>query len=268
MEKIQAGLRSVVRLLIFAVYIVIFLISAYAIHFATRDPLKRRRRFSVNGVFWTRLVCKTFRIKVLVKGDPKPDQVGLVVGNHLGFIDIIASASIRPNLFVTSEEMHKTPFLGLLTEMGGCIYVNRLSRSGILRELGEMAEYLKAGFRVILYPEAMATNGEGILPFKRTLLTAAAHANVPILPYVFNFREINGEPGFPMKYRDSVCWYGDIPFHVAIWRAFSLKSLVCEVEFLSPVYTRTDQDRAAVADAIREQILEKYTPVAPSSSAP
>ena len=77
----------------------------------------------------------------------QPDQIGLVVGNHLGFIDIIAAASIRPNLFVTSQEMRNTPFLGLLTEMGGCIYVNRQSRTNILNELGEMIDYLKAGFR-------------------------------------------------------------------------------------------------------------------------
>lgn len=260
MEKVQARVRCVVRLLIFAVYVVLFLISAFAIHFATKDPFTRRRRFSKNGVFWNRLTCWTFGITVLVKGDPRPDQVGLVVGNHLGFIDIIAAASVRANLFVTSKEMRDTPFLGLLTEMGGCIYVDRKNRQGITGELQEMIEYLNRGFRVILYPEAQATNGEGVLPFKRTLLTAAAHAKVPVLPYVFNFREINGEKGFQMKYRDSVCWYGDIAFHTAIIRALSLKSLVCEIEFLSPVYTRTDEDRAVVADAIREMIVTKYDP--------
>lgn len=157
--------------------------------------------------------------------------------------------------------MRETPVLGLITEMAGCIYVERRSRSNILKELGEMIDYLRKGFRVVLYPEATSTNGEGVFPFKRTLMTAAAHAGVPIIPYVFNFREINGEPGFQLKYRDSVCWYGDISFVQAIWNAFSLKSLVCEVEFLSPVYTKTDDDRAVVADAVREMIVAKFNPV-------
>lgn len=261
MEALQNGLRSLVRILIFLVYLAIFLAFSFAIHAVTRDPATRRRRFSVHGMWWCRICCKTFRIKVKVKGDANPDKVGLVICNHLGFIDILALASIRPNLFVTSKEMRETPVLGLITEMGGCIYVERRSRSNILKELGEMIDALKDGFRVTLYPEATSTNGEGVLPFKRTLLTAAAHAQVPVLPAVFNFLEINGEPGFQIKYRDSVCWYGDIPFHVAIWRAFGLRSLVCEVEFLPPLATRVDEDRGIVADALHDMIKAKFQPV-------
>ncbi|HRO65987.1 MAG TPA: lysophospholipid acyltransferase family protein [Pseudobdellovibrionaceae bacterium] len=237
------------------------MISGFCIHLITRDLERRKRRFSAHATFWCRFCCRIFRIKVLVKNRPQGDRPGLVVGNHLGFIDLLACASVQPNLFVTSREMRETPVLGLITEMAGCIYVERRSRANILNELGEMIDYLRKGFRVVLYPEATSTNGEGVLPFKRTLITAAAHAGVPVVPYVFNFREINGEPGFQLKYRDSVCWYGDISFIQAIWNAFSLKSLVCEVEFLSPVYTKTDDDRAVVADAIREMIVAKFNPV-------
>lgn len=264
MEAVQTGLRRIVRLLIFVVYVALFVACGYVIHLFTKDPVTRRRRFSAHGTWWNRLACRTFGIKVIVSGNFNPDQAGLVVGNHLGFIDILASASVRPNLFVTSREMQETPVVGLLTDMGGCLYVERRNKAGILNELGEIVDYLKKGFRVVLYPEAQATNGEGVLPFKRTLLTAAAHAQVPILPYVFNFREINGEPGFPLKYRDSVCWYGDIQFHTAVWRALGLKSLVCEIEFLSPVHTRTDEDRRIVADSVREMIVSKYSPPTPA----
>lgn len=260
MEAARIGTRRIVRLLIFIVYVVTLIACASVIHLFTRDPVKRRRRFSAHGSWWCRLACRTFGIKVVVSGNFQRDQVGLVVGNHLGFIDILAVAGVRPNLFVTSREMQETPVVGLLTDMGGCLYVERRNKSKILDELGEMIEYLKNGFRVVLYPEAQATNGEGVLPFKRTLLTAAAHARVPILPYVFNFREINGEPGFPLKYRDSVCWYGDIQFPTAIWRALGLKGLTCEIEFLSPVHTRTDEDRGVVADAVREMIVNRYSP--------
>ncbi|MBX3034524.1 MAG: 1-acyl-sn-glycerol-3-phosphate acyltransferase [Bdellovibrionaceae bacterium] len=236
------------------------MLCAFAIHLVTQDPDQRKRRFSAHATWWARLACRTFSIRVIVTNPPPQDLAGLVIGNHLGFIDILACSSVHPNLFVTSKEMRETPVLGLITEMGGCIYVERRSRLNIVNELGQITEHLKKGFRVVLYPEATSTNGETVLPFKRTLLTAAAQAGVPVIPYVFNFREVNGEPGFPLKYRDSVCWYGDISFHQSIWRAFGLKSLVCELEFLSPVYTRTEDDRAVVADALREMILGKYTP--------
>ncbi len=123
----------------------------------------------------------------------------------------------------------------------------------------EIIEYLKLGFRVTIYPEATSHNGEEILPFKRTLLTSAAHAGVPILPYVFNFVSLNGEP-FSKKNRDSVCWYGDISFARSLLNLLALKTLVCEVEFLDPVYSKPDDDRAKVADYVREKIVEKFRP--------
>jgi lyso-ornithine lipid O-acyltransferase len=260
-EKIQASFRSTVRIIIFAIYLVFFLLASFSIHFFSKDADLRKRRFSRHGQWWCALCCKTFGIKVQVTGMKDPDLIGLVVGNHIGFIDILASASIRNNLFVTSKEMRETPILGLLTEMGGCIYVDRRTRSQIKNELGEIIDALKKGFRVVLYPEATSTNGEGVLPFKRTLITAAAHAGVPILPYVFNFREINGEPGFLLKYRDAVCWYGDIAFYTSIWRAFGLKNLICEIRFLDPVYPAIDTDRAVLADQLHRLIVSHYTPV-------
>lgn len=261
MEAIQTRLRGFIRVLIFFGYVPFFLASSYFLHLVTRDEDTRKRRFSAHGRWWCALCCRTFGISVRTKNKPPDDANGLVVGNHLGFIDILAVASIQPNLFVTSREMRETPLLGLFTEFGGCIYVERRSRANILNELGEMVSWLKKGYRVTIYPEATSHNGEEVLPFKRTLLTAAAQAGVPVRPYVFNFVEINGEPGFKRKYRDSVCWYGDIGFAQSLWSSLCLKSLVCEVEYLDPVWTKVEDDRAQVADRLRDKIVAKFKPV-------
>lgn len=225
----------------------------------TKDLIERRRKYSRNAQKWNALACKAFGIKVIMKNAPPPGAPGLVIGNHIGIIDVMALASQMPPLYVTSEEMHETPVLGLLTEMGGCLYVERRNRGNIMHELGEMVNYLKKGFRVVIYPEATSHNGEEILPFKRTLLTAAAHAGVPIRPYVFNVIDVGGED-FNLGNRDSVCWYGDIPFHKTVWNSFGLKYIVVEFEFLPEVHTRVEDDRAEVADRLRDSIVEKFRP--------
>lgn len=239
----------------------VFLTSGFLIYLFSRDMTVRRRRYYYHATFWCRLACRIFGIKIITKGYDDPNLKGLVICNHMGFIDILSLAAVRPNLFVTSHEMRETPVVGWITEMGGCLYVERRSRTKILNELDNIAKVLKEGLRVVLYPEAQATNGEQVLPFKRTLLMAAAKAGLPILPVVFNFREINGEKGFPFKYRDSVCWWGDIPFHVSVIRALSLKSVVVELDFLPPVHTTMEQDRAHVADSLHEMISSRYLPV-------
>lgn len=197
---------------------------------------------------------------------PPPDQVNLIVSNHMGFVDILLMASIRPSLFVTSMEMRETPFLGLLTEMGGCIYVERRSRVKILEEMHTIVNTLKSGHSVVLYPESTSTNGEQVLPFKKTLLMAAAHAHVPLLPAVVNFRTVNGE-SFSLRWRDHLCWYGDIPFHTSMWKALTLKSIDAEIEFLEPIMLKHDDDRTEVAQRAHAMIAQRFVAVKPQKEA-
>jgi 1-acyl-sn-glycerol-3-phosphate acyltransferase len=213
-----------------------------------------------HGLSTIRAIVRLFNIHVEVKNKPAADEVFLLVSNHMGFLDILALASILPNLFVTSREMRETPVLGLLTEMAGCMYVERRSRLKTVEEMKSVAKALNQGFRVVLYPEATSTNGEQVLPFKRTLMMAAAEAHVPIQPAVINFKEINGE-AFTLKWRDHVCWYGEMGFGESAWRAMTLRSLTIQVEFLEKIYPTPTDDRAAVADKAHDMIAAKFRPV-------
>ncbi len=260
MEEIQAGLRGVLRLILFVLIIITYLSWSFLCHFVIRDTEKRRARFSYNAHFFCGLICKSFGMKLTVVNKPKEGDKFLLVSNHMGFVDILLMASIFPMVFVTSNEMRETPFLGLLTEMAGCMYVERRSRTKILDEMKSMVKALQNGFRIVLYPEATSTNGEQVLPFKRTLMMAASHAGVPIQPAVINFRKVNGEE-FSLKWRDHLCWYGDITFATSMWKALTLKSLNAEIEFLEQIHTTSEDDRGLIADKAHRMISEKFVPV-------
>lgn len=254
--------RAIARLLLFLILASSYFASSLWIHWTTKDEVDRRRRFSRNACQFCKWVCQAFRIKAQVINPLPPNAVGLLVGNHMGFVDILVLCSMMPNLFVTSQEMKETPFLGLITEFGGCVYVERRARSNIMKELADIVEFLRIGFRVVLYPEATSHNGEEILPFKRTLITAAAFAGVPIYPFVFNFKSINGE-AFSKKYQKYVCYYGDIAFYESIWNLFKLDEVRCEVEFLPKIEITPDDDRAKIANDLRQMIVNKFQPVQP-----
>lgn len=247
------------RILLFACFAGIYLIRGYHTHLTQKDPYLRKKSYSLLVNWICRLCCQFFGLRVRILNEPPKNSPGLIIGNHMGFIDILASGSVRPMLYVTSKEMHETPVLGLLTEMGGCIYVERRSRLGIQNELKHIIQALKEGLNVCLYPEATSTNGEQVLPFKRTLMTAAAHAQVPIYPYVINFTSIDGQP-FTFKNRDSVCWYGDISFVTSMVAAFSLRFVEVEIEFLNPVYPKVEDDRALLADQLHSMVSKKFRP--------
>ncbi|WII72195.1 lysophospholipid acyltransferase family protein [Bdellovibrio sp. 22V] len=260
MEEIQTVVRGTFRLILFVLIISTFLLWSFLCHFALRDTQKRLKRFSRNSQFFSGLMLKVFNCDLKVINKPAPDEKFLLVSNHMGFVDILMLASASPMLFVTSNEMRETPFLGLLTEMGGCIYVERRSRTRILDEMKTIVAALRNGFRIVLYPEATSTNGERVLPFKKTLMMAAAHAGVPIQPVVVNFKSINDED-FSLKWRDHVCWYGDIPFVTSMWRSLSLKSVKAEIEFLEQIHPTVEDDRGVIADKAHSLIAAKFRPV-------
>lgn len=259
MEKIQSNIRSIYKYIAFVLLLLVYFFVGTIIYVTSKTVVERRRRFTKLANASARFCLWFGRIKVNVINPPPADEVCLLVGNHLGFIDILSAQAVGPLCFVTSREMHETPVLGLITEMGGCLYVDRRSRINILNEMQEMATEMKKGFRVILYPEATSTNGEQVLPFKKTLMMAAAYAECPIRPFVFNFKKVNGGP-VEYKHRDSLCWYGDQTFPPAIWRAFSLASIDVEIEFLEPIYPKEGDDRTEITEKAYQQIKAKFIP--------
>ena len=264
MNLLPSPVRAFVRIFFFVFIVVAYLMRAGALLLLNKNLQQRRKKLAANTQFFTIICLRVFKISVHMRGQQNiPDGNYLLVSNHMGFIDILAISSKLPLLFVTSQEMRETPFLGLLTEMGGCIYVERRNRTGILGELKSIAEALKQGHSIVLYPEATSGDGEKVLPFKKTLIMAAAHAGVPILPAVINFTSIN-KGAFDLNSRDAVCWYGDITFIVSLWRALGLSELSIDVEVLPPQYFTPEQDRGLVANQLHEMISARFQSARPS----
>jgi len=259
-EAIQNGFRAALKLLICTCLIAGYLVSALVIKFKLRrDPLARRRAFIENSHRYCRRMAKNLQIHTTVKGRPVAESNFLYVGNHMGFVDILAVSSIFPALFITSHEMRETPLLGTLCEMAGCLFVERRSRTRIINELDNLKEALEQGFNVVLYPEATSTNGEAVLPFKKTLMMAGPRARRPIQPGCINFHEINGED-FNLRSRDSVCWYGDMSFVAAMWNTFTASSIKVELEFLEPLLEGPEADRNHVALKAHSLVSSRFRP--------
>jgi 1-acyl-sn-glycerol-3-phosphate acyltransferase len=259
-EEIQNGLRGLLKI-VRAIYVIGSFVTcaSYAKWKNRKDHHAQRRAYAKNSQYHCQIMAKALGVRVQSKGHPVADSNFLYIGNHMGFIDIFAVSSLFPALFITSQEMRETPFLGTLCELAGCIFVERRRRSQIMNELNNLTDALKEGFNVVLYPEATSTDGEKVLPFKKTLMMSAPHSNRPIQPGVINFIEIDGEK-FSVSNRDRVCWYGDMSFLQAIWGTATAKSIVAEVEFLAPIHATPDMDRGHIAERAHHAVKAKYVP--------
>ncbi len=259
MISFYKNIRAALRFVMFIFVILTYLIVSAVLSITTFDLIKRRKRQILMTHWTSKLILTAFNINLICKNPIDENESSLVIGNHVGFIDIICLQSIQPAVFVTSIEMKQTPVLGQICDLGGCAYVDRRNRMGIQEELKGMVDVLKQGFRVALYAESVASNGEQVLPFKKTLMMSAGLAGRPIRPFVFNYREVNNSK-VEFKHRDAVCWYGDQSFGPAIWRSLQLDSVTCEIEFLPLVYTKPEDDRTVIANKIHQMVSEKYVP--------
>lgn len=254
--------RAVYRFVVFIGVLVIFFARGIPIYIFTADPILRRKRLAQNCQRTSQLIMNAFNVELICQQNIPEEEYSLLVGNHIGFIDIVCLASLRSAVFITSLEMKNTPVLGQIAELGGCTYVNRKSRMSIQDELKDLVHVLKSGFRVVLYAESVASDGEQVLPFKKTLLMSAGLAERPIRPFVFNFVKINGQD-VVYSLRDSVCWYGDQTFLPAIWRSLQLDSVTCEIEFLPLVHPQPTDDRTELAERVHALVSARYRPFSP-----
>ena len=108
-------------------------------------------------------VLKRIGVDVVTEGVP-PRQ-GLLVSNHLSYLDVLAYASTMPCSFVAKREVRGWPVFGRFATMAGTIYVDRERHAGNGGAAALIEEALGAGVTVVLFPEGTSSDGREVLRF-------------------------------------------------------------------------------------------------------
>lgn len=184
----------------------------------------------------------------------------LIVGNHLSYIDIFLLSHIVPTSFVTSLEMKKTPLLGQITQLAGCLYVNRQDKSNISKEIEDIKIALEKGLHVTIFPEARSTNGEEVIRFRRPLFQAAIDAKVHVLPVTINYTHI-GESPVSKENRDHLFWYDDTPFFIHFLRLSKQKKIKVKLDWEKDKLIHPEQSIEDIQLKSYQIVSSNYKPV-------
>jgi 1-acyl-sn-glycerol-3-phosphate acyltransferase len=188
-------------------------IFARAIHKSFREfsrlqktserPLRLQQRAE-----WLTQACRgvlaSLEVRVSVAGLMPP--AGLIVSNHLSYLDILCYSSIAPCVFVSKAEVRGWPVFGRLATNGGTIYIDRKSRADAARVATQIEEALRGGIRVVLFPEGTSSGGDNVMPFHAPLFESAVKAGVPITPTCIAYQIKGGDP------KTDICYWGDMTF--------------------------------------------------------
>ena len=206
-----------------------------------------------------RVGLKVMGVKVNFTGDLSHGENSLVVSNHLSYLDILVIASNTPSCFVTSMEIKETPFLGQVTTMGGCLFVERRCKKNIAKEIEELTEGLKYGLNVVIFPEATSTNGESVLRFRRPLYNASIFAKKTVKPVCLNYKKVNGRT-LTIKNRDLVFWYDDMPFFSHFVGLMNSSPIEVELKALPPIEIEPMTDAQYLAEESHKTVIDAYNP--------
>lgn len=229
-----------------------------------RGETERKRALMKNTSYHASRVLSLLNIHVTIKKEQSTqDWINsgqLIIGNHVSYLDILIILSLQPCLFVTSQEMRKTPGLGWMTEMGGSLYTNRRSYQSLPKEVERIAQLLRLGFAIVLFPEATSYDGAYLRPFRSSLLQAAINAQTPVQPVCIQYQHLNGEP-VTINNRDQLFWYGGMQFFPHCKQLLNIQRVEVQVTMLPTVQVSNYSNRQELSKAIFDMINRQYQPI-------
>ncbi len=190
-----------------------------------------------------RMILKCLGIAYQVEG--QPPARGLVVSNHLSYLDILIISAAMPCFFVAKMEIDRWPFFGKAARTGGTIFVDRSSLASAISVAEQISERLKLPVPVLLFPEGTSTDGAEVLRFHSRLIDPATTAGAPITAAALRYVIEGG-----VEERE-LCWYGDEQFATHLWKVLGVVGFSAELRFFEP---RIYPDRRTAADETHAKI--------------
>ena len=197
---------------------------------------------------WARTMLKRLGVDLKIVGAPAPTGPMLLVANHISWVDILALHAVCPCRFVAKADVERWPLLGTIVTGGGTLYVKRESRRDAMRVVYRMAQALKDGDILAVFPEGTTSDGSSVLPFHSSLLQAAISADAPVQPVALQI--VNGRSGRPSQ---AASYMGDESLAGSVWRTLYARDLCAVVTFGAP-QRAAGRDRRAWAKDLHNEI--------------
>jgi 1-acyl-sn-glycerol-3-phosphate acyltransferase len=218
---------------------------AVMLRFPALDAAARHARIQ----WWAAGVLRHLGLTLHLQGTARPGA-NLLVANHVSWLDIAALHAAVPHArFVSKAEVLKWPLLGWLIRGAGTLFIERERKRDAVRVVHAMAESLRAGDTVAVFPEGTTGPGPEVLPFHANLLQAAIATQTPIQPAVLRYADEH------RAFSPAVVYLGDTSLLQSLWRVATARGLCVHVELL-PAHDTAHGDRRALAEMLRDKVAE------------
>lgn len=176
---------------------------------------------------------------------------GLMVCNHLGYLDTIIIAAQTPLVFVSKSDVRNWPVIGLLLKSAGTILADRSRRSSAAETSSEILRTMENRVPVVFFPEGTSSDGSSVLPFKPALLQIALDTRQSITPAAISYHSLTGD------LKNDVCYWGDHTFVTHIIRLVKIRKLTAHLTIGEA--PQLPNDRKAAARLLHDEVSKLHT---------
>jgi lyso-ornithine lipid O-acyltransferase len=174
-------------------------------------------------------------------------QSGLIVSNHLSYLDIIVLSAMAPVVFISKQEVAAWPFFGAAAQCGGTIFVDRTRRGAVAPAGEQMRAVLHTRVPLVLFAEGTSSGGGTVLPFNAPLFAPVADLGCPVSPCTLRYFLPQADVS------EEVCyWRPEHTLAPHLLNLLSKNGLRVRVTF-GPTKVRTG-DRKSIARLLQEEV--------------
>ncbi len=215
------------------------------LHFPRLSREQREMRVQA----WALQLLALWGIHLKVLGQPVRSGPALMVCNHISWLDILVIHAARYCRFVSKSDIRGWPLVGMLATGAGTLYIERSRRKDALRMVRDMADALRDGDVLAVFPEGTTSDGLSLLPFHANLIQSAIEAEVPVQPMSLRFADArSGEPTL------APCYIGDDTLVASVWRTLTAPPITAVVCFGDP-QSANGRDRRQWANDLRQTVM-------------
>ncbi|WP_243792555.1 1-acyl-sn-glycerol-3-phosphate acyltransferase [Saccharopolyspora gloriosae] len=142
---------------------------------------------------WFRGLLRAFGVRLVVRGE-RPEADGLVVTNHVSWLDVVALMAVNPMRLLAKTELRSWPVVGPLAARVGTLYIDRERLSALPDAVRTVADALRDGSVVGAFPEGTTWCGLASGTYRPAVFQAAVDAGVQVRPVALRFTTASGAP--------------------------------------------------------------------------
>lgn len=211
--------------------------------------------------FWQRIMCKLLGLHVAQYGRIAEGRPLLLVSNHVSWSDILVLGSLAEVSFIAKNEVRNWPLFGTFAKLQNTVFVERDKRAKTGEQSREIANRLKAGDILVLFPEGTTSDGNRVLPVKSSLFGAARmalderdpDAQMLIQPVSICYNRRHGLP-LGRYHRPVAGWPGTVGLFPHLKGLVLAGSIGVDVTFGEPLPFDLTTDRKNMAATVQDEL--------------